>query len=199
MLANSPFSEKHPSRVEEIGGRHMAIAMPMSKGTPILLAPGTTFYGRVIVDGHVWMFSSTFLDKRLDPIAVWLISRPQDFKRIQLRAYVRLETALPATVQPVMADDPPAKAVTKDISGGGVQLVTRLAVERDMPVNVSIDLQDAGIFTAKGEVIRVESDAERNNYTAGIKFVDISERERDKIIKYIFRRQLARRHSGLKI
>jgi c-di-GMP-binding flagellar brake protein YcgR len=112
--------------------------------------------------------------------------------RIQLRAYVRLET-----VQFALADEPPTKAVTKDISGGGVLLETRMALERDMPVKMSIDLHDAGIFTAKGEVIRVESDAERNNYTAGIKFVDISERERGKIIKYIFKRQLERRHSGL--
>jgi len=52
---------------------------------------------------------------------------------------------------------------------------------------------------SQGEVVRAEYDSNREFYTAAIKFVEISERERDKIIKYIFRRQLERRQSGLEI
>lgn len=199
MLEKKPFAERFPSRVEGVDGRHMVIAMPMSKGVPLVLLPGAPFYGRVLVDGTVWLFTSYFLDKRFEPIAVWLVAPPEGFERIQLRAYVRLETALTAAVRPVNSADAPTKAITKDIGGGGVQLVTKLAVTPGMQLKVSVDLQDGGIFKGQGEVVRAEYDGEREFYSAAVKFVDISERERDKIIKYVFRRQLERRHSGLEI
>jgi hypothetical protein len=52
MLTKHSFSEKYPSRVEELDERRMVLAMPMTKGMPILLSPGTTFYGRVIIGGN---------------------------------------------------------------------------------------------------------------------------------------------------
>lgn len=197
MFDKTPFVERFPSKVEEVGPNNLVLAMPMSKGVPLLAAPGAPVYGRVIDAGVVWLFTSYFLAKRFEPVAVWVVAPPDAFERIQLRAYVRLETALAATVRLAGAPATPAKAITKDIGGGGAQLVTKLAVEPGKPVELSVDLQEGGLLKAAGEVVRAEYDEKREFYTVAIKFVEIPERERDKIIKYIFKKQLKRRHSGL--
>lgn len=199
MLSKDPFSERLPSRIEEITPRYMLIAMPVAKGVPVLPPPGCIFYCRVVVDGAVWLCTSTFLDKRPQPLPVWVIAPPHDYRKIQLRSYVRMETALPVEVHIDGADLPPVAATTKDIGGGGVQLITRLALEPGVRLQLAIELAGTGRLTVLGDVVRVEHDAARNLYTAGIKFVEISERERDKIIKYIFKKQLERRQKGLEL
>lgn len=199
MLTKDPRSARFPSRIEEIAPRHMLIAMPVAKGVPVLLPPGSTFYSRVVVDGTVWLCASTFLDKRPQPVPVWVVSSPHDYRKIQLRAYVRMETALPIEMKIADADLPPVAATTRDIGGGGLKIVSKLALEPGVRLKMAIDLAGTGGLAVSGDVVRVEHDAGRNLYTAGIKFVEISERERDKIIKYIFRKQLERRQKGFEL
>lgn len=199
MLTDNPCADRLPSRVEEINPRHLLIAMPVAKGVPVLLPPGTAFHGRVVESGTVWLFASTFLDKRPSPVPVWVIAPPRDFRKIQLRAFVRLETALPVEVKIFGADLPPVTATTKDIGGGGLQIATKLALEPGVRLQIIIDLPGVGRMSTLGDVVRADFDERLNISTAGIKFVEISERERDKIIKYIFKKQLERRQKGLEI
>ncbi len=197
LLAKDPGAERFPSRVEAIDEDRMEFAMPISKGVPILLSPGDAFCGRVVLDGTVWMFTSTFIDKRFLPVAVWIVTMPADFERIQLRSFVRLDTALVADLEVVGSSRPPIQAITRNIGGGGAKLVVKQPLDRGARVQFAVELPDNGILRTLGEVIRVEHDEKRNFYAVAVKFVEIPERERDKIIKYIFRRQLARRQSGL--
>lgn len=199
MLLRDPRSERFPSRVEAIGEDRMEFAMPISKGVPILLCPGDAFCGRVVVDGTVWMFTSTFLDKRFLPVAVWIATPPADFERVQLRSFVRLDTALAATLDVVGSSRPPLRAITKNIGGGGAKLVVKQPLDKGALVELAVELPDNGSLRSRGEVVRVEHDEKGNFYAVAVKFVEIPERERDKIIKYIFRRQLARRQSGFEI
>ncbi len=199
MLTDDPGAERFPSKVEAISEGRLEFAMPISKGVPILLSPGDAFCGRVVLDGTVWLFTSTFLDKRFLPVAVWVVTPPADFARIQLRSFVRLETALTATVGVAGSSQPPLKAITKNISGGGAKLAVKEPLDPGARVELAVELPDTGSLQAFGEVVRVEHDEKRDFYIVAVKFVEVSERERDKIIKYIFRRQLARRQKGLEV
>lgn len=191
--------ERHPSRVEEIGKDYCLIAMPMAKSVPIILLQGTRFNGRVVVDGMVWQFTSEFLDKRIHPIPVWVISRPFDIKKIQLRAFVRIDTVLPVELQVLSEDgsEPVFAASTSDISGGGLRAVSKQQLQVGTNLKVSLDLPGTGVVQGAGVIVREELLPDRVLYAAGIKFTELAEKDRDKIIKYIFRKQLERRQKGV--
>ncbi len=199
MFSNGPQAKRYSSRVEELTDKYLLLAMPMSKGLPVLPPPATVFYGRTLIAGTVWLFASKFLDKRLQPLPVWISSQPYDFKKIQQRAFVRLETALPVKLRlPDAAEDaPPVAATMRNISGGGLQLATKEPLPAGTVVKVEFAMGEFKDFTGSAQVVRAEYDSFRKICCLGLKFVDLSERERDKIIKYIFKKHLERRQKGL--
>jgi len=197
LLANN--LEKYPSRIEELTTQNMIIAMPMSKGQPIFLTTGSKFTGRLIDNGSVYQFTSTFIDKRLQPLPVWIVSQPYDIKKIQQRAFVRIDVMLQAEMQIISdsEDTYPIQVVTKDISGGGVRLVCKKTVKLGTKLQLTINIPDSGYISAISEVVRVEQPkSDLPVFWVGTKFVDIKENSRSKIIKYIFKKQLEQRQKG---
>jgi c-di-GMP-binding flagellar brake protein YcgR len=206
LLTTGPNAERYPSRVEEVSDNQLLLALPMKKSVPVLLYPDTVFYFRTVLAGTPWLFASRFLDKRLTPVPVWLCSPPFDARKIQQRSFVRLDTALEVKVRlkaisavdaEANADAPTITATTKDISGGGLQIVTRDILPVGTQVQVEFDLAEFKVLSASAEVVRAEFDNFRKICCLGLKFVDLSERERDKIIKYIFKRHVERRQKGV--
>lgn len=191
--------ERHSSRVEEIGKDYYVIAMPMAKSVPIILMQGTKFQGRAVVDGMVWEFTSEFLDKRIQPIPVWIISKPYDIQKIQLRAFVRIDTSLPLELQVISEDNsqPVVSATTSDISGGGLRAVSKHQMHVGTNLKLIFDLPGMGKVQGSGVIVREEPLQDKLFYASGIKFTEIAEKDRDKIIKFIFKKQLERRQKGV--
>jgi c-di-GMP-binding flagellar brake protein YcgR len=191
--------ERYPSRVEGLTDKHLYLAMPMNKGVPIILVPGTKFGGRVIADGVVWQFTSVFVDKKPLPVPMWIAELPFDLQKIQLRSFVRIQVGLTVSIDVINEepDHPPIPATTKDISGGGMLLAIRQSLPTGTKVKASFKLPDFGNIQVAAEVVRSDSLSETGFYTVGVKFVEIPEREREKIIKFIFKKQCERRQKGL--
>lgn len=201
MLATVP-GQKFTSRIEEVDQDHLVIAMPMTKGQPIILSSGSKFFIRLIVNQSVYQLTCAFLDKRLQPIPVWVISRPLEIKKIQQRAFVRLDTSMPVQWQLITDADveeeaPLISSTTRDLSGGGVRIITRKPVPLGSLLNVILDLPGIGPLEILSEVVRVDQpQADLPVFWVGTKFVDIAENIRSKIIKYIFKKQLEERQKG---
>jgi c-di-GMP-binding flagellar brake protein YcgR len=198
MLTSAP-GEKFTSRIEEINPDNLIIAMPMAKGHPILLHNGSEFFVRLVVHSAAYQFSCIFLDKRIQPIPVWIASLPRNIKRIQQRAFVRIDTALPVHWQSLSSEEAPIiRSITKDISGGGVRLVSKKPIPLGEKLNISIQLADIGPLELICEVVRVEQPkSDVPIFWIGTKFLDLAENTRNKIIKFIFRKQLEERQKGL--
>jgi c-di-GMP-binding flagellar brake protein YcgR len=199
MLSLAKNTKRIASRIEEITPRYYCIAMPISKGIPVILLPGTKFYGRVIVEGLVWQFKSTFIDKKANPVPMWIIEPPQDLKKVQLRSFVRIGAIIPIELKILTDDEEPMvlAATSKDISGGGIQVITKKPLHHYHKIAVTMDIPDQGKIAVSGEVVRVEEQTERGVFWISIKFTEIAEKDRDKIIKYVFKRQLELRQKGL--
>lgn len=87
--------------------------------------------------------------------------------------------------------------IIKDISGGGVKILSNLKHEKGDVVNCSFVIEDEK-FEIKGEVIRVEESTDLSyKYFIGINFINIENNERDKIVKYIFKQQRKLRKKGM--
>lgn len=194
-------TEQYHSRIEDISSNNMTIAMPMSKGYPVYLNRGQHFFGKVIVNGLVYRFKSNLLEKRVHPLPVWIISTPIEIKKIQQRSFVRIDTMLHVNFKIFdtnQDNSPPINAMTKDISGGGLRIIYKHSIKLGARLQISFNIPDIGAVETLGEVMRVDKlDDERDLYGIGIKFLNMPESLRSKIIKFIFKKQLEYRQKGL--
>lgn len=202
--------EHYGSRIEEVNSDNLVIAMPMSKGYPVMLPRGDNFVAKLIFEGIVYQFMCTLLSKKVHPLPLWVVSLPFDIKKVQLRSFVRIASSLPVklkivlpeTGNPVNAgevtENPEYSLATKDISGGGIQVVSKYALKPGAKVEVNMDIPGSGAITSMGEVVRLQQPQPDNPvFWVGIKFTDIQEKDRSKIIKYIFKKQLEQRQKGI--
>lgn len=201
MLSKTPGNQQFKSRIEEINSDNIVCAMPMIKGRPLIIQAGIKIYVKAIIDNSVYLFSSKILDKKISPLPVWVIEVPSNVERIQQRSFVRIDVALPSEVSLVGNDETDDKIVfetiTKDISGGGARLILNQSIEDGTKLSMTIKLPDENILV-NGEVIRSEKpDADRNLFWVGVKFTDINEPARNKLIKFIFKKQLEQRQRGV--
>lgn len=174
--------------------------MPMDKSVPVILLSGQKFLGNLNTPTGLYHFTCIYQDKRLKPLPVWIISLPFDVKRIQQRAFVRIDTKLKIQIQAV-ADSGETNShnvFTKDISGGGMQIVSKVPYAIGHKIFIAFELPELGSICTVAEVVRsVKQESEFDVFYIGLKFIDIPERERNKIIKYIFHKQLENRRKGL--
>jgi c-di-GMP-binding flagellar brake protein YcgR len=90
------------------------------------------------------------------------------------------------------------KAYTADISGGGVRLLTDEKLEPGQQVECRIPIGERDFLELKGLVVRVVPCVEGNyKFEVGVKFVDILEAERDRLIQFIFQQQRRLKAKGL--
>ena len=201
-MTDEPEAEQFSSRIEEVSEERIVLAMPMSKGVPVVLAPGEKFYGRMVVDGIAYWFTSTLLEKRHGPLPVWIAALPTDIRKIQLRAFVRLEIPLKVQAKVIAKDGtkddqenlPLGVMTTKDISGGGIQLISRHPLRVGTRLQLNIELPEIGTLPLLGDVVRiVQPEEKRQVFWIGIRFVDIQEKDRRQIIRFIYQKQLEKR------
>lgn len=194
--------EQYPSRIEEIADAKMLIAMPMSKGFPVMWENGREFYAKVFDDSGIYGFYSLLLNKRISPLPIWIVSMPAALKKMQQRSFVRLDISLPVRLEYSESDNPEQtislEAATKDVGGGGVQIIAAQPFAVGTRFQVSIRLTAADEIQAQGEVVRCyKPQSDRMLYWLAVKFIEINENSRDKMIRFIFRKQLEQRQKGM--
>ena len=191
----------YKSRVEEVHPDRLVVAMPMSHGAAVNLKSGEYFQARVI-DGQLsYQFSSYFISRQLMPLPVWIVARPDSVVKVQQRSFVRMPMVLPAhvVIKGKQGEEPERlETTTRDISGGGMELVLEKRLAYGTRIQVVMKLPGMGAVAAVGEVARINKPLEeREIFWTGIRFVDIQERDRDTIIHYIFKKQLELRRKEI--
>lgn len=186
------------SRIEDITPGAMTIAMPMSKGYPIIIPNGSTVWGRVVENGQVYQFQSIITGKRISPLPIWIITLPTNITKVQQRSFVRLDIVLPVKIQIVSNDQdeeaPFIDVLTKNISGGGVCLIMQDKRKLGTRLNVQLQLPEQEVWTIPSEVVRLDvPQNDRQLYWIGVKFLDIAETVRNRLIRFIFKKQLEQR------
>lgn len=201
-LVKDPDGPQYTSRIEEIIESHMIIAMPMEKGYPVFFSRGKTLYGKVFTDTGVYAFQSAYADKKMSPLPIWIVTKPSEIEKTQQRSFVRFDVALPVEVEYLLNNDQDKvtslKLITKDLSGGGLQVICDKKIKLGKSVKLSLDIPDVGVFPIDGQVIRVHQPQEdRKLFWISIKFLSIPNNIRDRIIRFIVRRQLEQRQRTL--
>lgn len=96
-----------------------------------------------------------------------------------------------APVPDKAAEAAPTKGYTRNLSGSGVCLVSENNFPKNSEVRIELDLNNNIIFKAKCIIMRSQAIEVRKgkSYELGLRFTEITKRDQDNLIKYIFEQQ----------
>lgn len=185
-------TDTYVSRLEDFRPDGIAIAVPLRRGYPLLIRDGERIRLRVPADEAYIEFESRVIRRTESMIRLYLIEYPETWRRVQLRANVRLEETIrvegysETTGEEICFD-------THDLSAGGLGLRSSKKIDIGTRFWVSFRIAQkkaARRIEARGEVVRVmRADGPHGNeYRIGLKFVEIKKADQDFIVGFIFQR-----------
>ncbi|WP_088102231.1 flagellar brake protein [Halalkalibacter urbisdiaboli] len=182
--------------------KSFVIDYPINQETnkPNFFFDGTQFRAWFIgKDEAMYAFDTEITGRKKGNIPMLLLKDPgrEKYLRIQRRNYVRVDTSTDAAVHTIHGDFQPFTTVTLDLSGGGCAILIppeqKLPGTGELNLYMVLHMQSGKIEYVKTrcKIIRVFKPIESARERASLQFLEIDERERQKIIKYCFERQLA--------
>lgn len=195
--------QRYSSRVENLTEDRIALASPLKHRTPIFIPPGnfvTVFFSDKLT---VYNFRSRVVANVPERVPMLIVEAPEFLEKIQKREYVRVSINLNVLFS-YQDEEEQTKEVwckTRDLSGGGLMLVSNKAIQiaKGAKVNVTFQLDSDNIYV-NGELMRVYQELDISGIERqilGVKFVNLSESNRQFIIKFVFQRQIELRKRGL--
>lgn len=188
-------SEYHglASRIEGIERDSFHISVPTHRGNVLPLSLGTRLIISVIHRGDVYRFGSVVIGRKRDPIPMLTIRKPESLSKIQRRHWVRLAAVVDIYyyVDDGTQISEEYRGQSIDISGGGLLLLTTHELVAGYHLMMRLDVPGQESVLCKGQVLRTINEAStgKNYQKAAVEFYEISERSRDRIIKFIFDKQ----------
>lgn len=164
------------------------------------LGPGLALQLLLRSPAGLWSGESISIGERIaDDERQWLVTRPASWERAQRRGYFRLPIELPFLWTPVDQGGPWQSAVTLDLSAGGLSFVDR--VDHGLQPGKRIVIRLAlghEVLELQGEVVRLSAvdsgnPAPDQDWVMGIRFVEVSPRTEERLVRYIFQVESARR------
>ncbi len=192
------YPDIYLSKVADFVDAGIVITGLYQHGAPLAVKKDDIIHVYFTTDRAAYEFKSAVLQRIKEPLPFILIKRPEKLKRIQRRDYFRLELDGIVKLHQEKKDGSIDKKEVKliDISGGGLQIKTKLKLEEGNEIKISFKKLLELDELIKGKIVRKRKE-NFEIYKYGIQFIDISDREREKIIQWIFGLQRKLRKKGL--
>lgn len=191
-------SVEYKSRIADMedGLIHMEVPLSTKDGKLLRLFPGDRLSAYYVTNGGVkHHFYTEVTGFREDAVRLVTIKAPspEDISKSQRRNYLRMPADLDVAVR--LHGKLQVTARTEDVGGGGLSFICdhKVPVKEDETITGWLLLQyrngsiDHMAFPAK--VVRLKP-LENGSKLVMCSFTDISEQERQKVIRYCFERQL---------
>jgi len=146
-------------------------------------------------ENDTYMFKGEAVQRfNQDNVAMLKVKPITPIRKIQRRAFFRMDCTLNVryrTLDNIIISDDDIKgdgefseAKTKDISGGGICMLTDVRLDKSSYIEAFIELDNEIRFV--GEIVRSNVIKKRGKlmYETGVEFKKIENRDREKIIKY---------------
>lgn len=185
------------SLVQDLTDQHLFVAVPVNKKVPVIPRVNDHVLCSVTEKNGIYLFETTFLGiKKGDRIPLLTLTRPHVFTRRQRRDYFRIPAVLGLKIRIGAENNERAvrwRWVTPlDIGGGGLKMSAPFKLEKGSIYQFNIflghgsyiDLNPISVF---GQIVRAEGAGypdKENIY--GVRFVEMEETQRDRVISYIF-------------
>jgi len=186
------------SRIEDVSDETIMITPPSRKGFYLPPRPGRKIAARVVADKVPYFFETTLLRYVPEPLPLWELVKPVNFRKMQLRDNVRLDINLKVRFAPMdeLDETKLIQTMTKDFSAGGALVALAKAMPVGEKVIAEITISPEWTLKAEAEVVRlVQPEPPKDKFFAGLKFneKDIDDKLLKRIVQFIFSKQAEKR------
>lgn len=176
----------------------MSVEAPFIERQVIPLIEGTvleiTFWDEI----SAYSFDAKIIQRIAVPVPLFVLELPDEVRKVQRRNFVRVPAYYSVTFRIVTRNglSDTKKADMQDLSGGGMRFRTKEHVENEAILFANL-LLPAGELQTPVRVRRVDQTEDGKAFIVSAEFYEISEKDRDKIIRCVFDLQRAMRRKGL--
>ena len=143
-------------------------------------------------DGKCFNYYCNVISKGKDNNVIYYkLTLPYDVRRIQRRNFFRVNLLEEVTyknrtnkTEKEIEELPYKSGIMIDLSGGGLKVRTKEKLKGNDIIVMRIKMTGIEV-KLKGQIVRIETSID-NNFLYGVKFLDITEMESDKIIRELF-------------
>ena len=198
-IVEEPEKDNYYSRVEDIVETGaIVVAAPIKDGAVVDVGEklNILFWDNT----SQYAFEAKVIGRKYVGMPTITIKKCSELQRMQRRSYFRIQAMLKVVFDVENEDDGAKRhdyqGLTLD-SGGGILLSTKTRIETGTNLNMIIYLSEHDYITAIGRVERVDFLSIKKLYRAGIDFFMIYESDRDKVVAFVFKKELELRRRGL--
>lgn len=198
--------ESHVTSVEDVSEAGITILTPMKNLRSRPFAKGTVVHAAYIHDRKRWRFLTQFTGTSPGGEVSHLCA-PATIESSERRSSFRLQSAVkPTAIYRLVIDsensedeEPQAlEGTIVDLSEGGLCFTSRQLAIAGERLGIQANLPESGQIHARVRVTGVDEPVSGNrNRRIHCQFIDISQADRDRIARYLMRRQLEMRRRGL--
>ncbi|MCH4887198.1 flagellar brake protein [Acidaminobacter sp. JC074] len=187
----------HMEHITDAG--EFIVAAPFYKGHlyPFLSKEHVELF--TIVEGTGIISCDVVVDRRLKngDVVLLLLERISDIRKTQRRKHYRLPTLLEAEViTPERPNLSKIHAVSRDISAGGIRMVTPEQLFQKEHVRLRVDLNGQELSLHSNVLESIEMNTNSLRYDTRLQFSELNSNEERVIVAYIFDEQRKRRRRG---
>ncbi|MGB9866846.1 MAG: flagellar brake protein [Bacillota bacterium] len=198
---SNELGQPYRTLIQELADHGIGLGLPIHQGHYVTLPRGTVVLVEAAEKGYVYSFESKVVDLQAGAVPLMWVEWPQGWAKLQRRNFVRANCSLPVTIVKRNANggEERHKGSTIDISGGGALLLTHASLDLGQTFWLEVQLRDSELVCTDCEVLRIEEVPgfrERPKKMA-VKFLTISEADRDRLCKFIMEKLCEQRRMGL--
>ncbi len=189
----------YQASVQDITDDELLISIPTNKTNPLVLERYDHLTISFVTEDAKYEFNTRVIGRRYDNIPMYALTPPAEYKRVQLRQFVRISALLDilCAEMPVEGKDPVfTKCCGLDISAGGIQLLHKknFAVNTKLILKIMVPFKKEKVcLELSGVVVRTWLEENRKMYKVAVQFTDISPRQQDLIVRYTIMRMSEQR------
>lgn len=188
----------YKSNIEDVAdGNSISISIPIKDGQYIALRRGEQVEVIYYYDKDIYKFYASVIDRKVEGIPIIMLAYPKEVFKIQRRKFVRVPILCTVEYSKIEESlkNGPLKAIMVDLSGGGMRMKFPEHVSLGDKLKATIPVGTEQ-FEIKGEVVRIEKEVEGKRNICGVSFIDLDDRIREKIIRYIFQKMREQMKKG---
>jgi c-di-GMP-binding flagellar brake protein YcgR len=190
-ITQGPFM----TRVEVVeSDKTILIHAPLDKGRRIKFVERNVYKLCFISDGSQIVFSGKFMEGvKVDGFEMLRFFMVNEGEKVQRRNAFRFTCSLPVTFN-VVSDNgeqgPKTQGVVRDLSSGGIKMVTNINIHHGSLLRIDLFLDDDYVM-AFGQVLMAKHTPEniKYPYQYGIRFEVMPESDEERIVRFVYNEQ----------
>lgn len=194
-VIDGDYQGYYNSRIEGITEKEFILALPFIGTVPIPIRIGEKISIYSVSDDAVYRVDGEIVKRQLEPIPILQVKISEDIERVQRRRYVRIPIVLNIQYK-LKGVDKIYYTYSKDISGGGVRIILPELLKVYDIIEMRIELiSPEPPINCEGEVVWINKqeilviNKREEIIHAGIRFTLIEEKERERLIRFLFNYQ----------